>query len=186
MSEKLKHIEANFGENWFTSPSVYRLMVSNCSAVGHIVEVGAWKGRSSAFLVVEAYNHSPFIDVDIVDTWEGSEEHTDAEKNNLFNIFTSNMYPLSGLFTPRRMTSLEAAATYEDESLDAVYIDAAHDYESVKADIAAWGPKIKPNGILAGHDYRNGFPGVDRAVDEVFPAGTVAFCEYSWVVKKAV
>ena len=50
-----------------------------------------------------------------------------------------------------------------------VYIDALHDYDSVKADIAAWWPQVKPGGVLAGHDFHSGNPetaGVARAVRE--------------------
>lgn len=47
-----------------------------------------------------------------------------------------------------------------------VYIDGAHDYESVAADLAAWWPVVSPDGILAGHDYDDDHPGVMRAVQE--------------------
>ncbi len=52
-----------------------------------------------------------------------------------------------------RKTSVEAAKDFPDASLDAVYIDAEHDEDSVREDIRAWRPKIKPGGILSGHDY---------------------------------
>ncbi len=63
-------------------------------------------------------------------------------------------------------SSLAAAARVSP--LDYVFIDAAHDYENVKADIAAWWPKIRLGGYLAGHDYRDA-KGVRDAVDEAFP-----------------
>ena len=52
-----------------------------------------------------------------------------------------------------KKTSIEAAKDFEDSSLDAVYIDAEHDEVSVREDIKAWRPKIKPGGLLCGHDY---------------------------------
>ncbi len=72
-----------------------------------------------------------------------------------------------------RLTSAEAAARVPDGSLDFAYIDARHDYDSVVEDIGLWLPKIRPGGVLAGHDYVDGtYPqgefGVKRAVDEVF------------------
>ena len=63
-----------------------------------------------------------------------------------------------------KATSLAAAAQTPDESLDFVYIDARHDYESVRADIRAWAPKVRRGGVVAGHDYN--LDGVKRAVDE--------------------
>jgi hypothetical protein len=74
-----------------------------------------------------------------------------------------------------RMTSVEAAEKVPDHSLDFVYIDARHDYESVKEDVAAWCSKVRPGGIMAGHDYVDGdLPEgefyVKSAVDEFFGA----------------
>lgn len=68
-----------------------------------------------------------------------------------------------------RARSTEAAKTIEDGSLDFVFIDGAHDYESVKEDINAWYPKVRKGGILSGHDYyqgKSGGMGVIQAVDE--------------------
>jgi len=49
--------------------------------------------------------------------------------------------------------SVEAARDIPDGSLDFVYIDANHWYEYVVADLAAWVPKVRSGGIVAGHDY---------------------------------
>jgi hypothetical protein len=40
-----------------------------------------------------------------------------------------------------------------DDSLDWIYIDAAHDYKSVKQDLDIAFCKVKNGGIIAGHDY---------------------------------
>jgi predicted O-methyltransferase YrrM len=40
-----------------------------------------------------------------------------------------------------------------DESLDWVYIDADHRYESVLNDLRLVYPKVKHGGIIAGHDF---------------------------------
>ena len=54
-------------------------------------------------------------------------------------------------------------------NLDLVYIDAAHDYDSVKQDILTWLPKIKKGGFIAGHDYRyDPNIGVYEAVNDIF------------------
>ena len=55
--------------------------------------------------------------------------------------------------------------------MDFVYIDAGHDYSSVSKDLRVAGKKVKPGGIIAGHDYirwgRFGYKcGVVEAVNE--------------------
>lgn len=68
--------------------------------------------------------------------------------------------------------SVVAARAFADGSLDFVFLDAAHDRASVAADIAAWRPKLRPAGRMAGHDYRSArFPGVEQAVAEAFGPG---------------
>ena len=67
-----------------------------------------------------------------------------------------------------RSDTREAASQFEDDSLDALFVDADHRYEFVRADIVAWLPKVKPGGLIVGHDYWNKDPGVVRAVDELF------------------
>ncbi len=64
---------------------------------------------------------------------------------------------------------------------DLVFIDGAHDYESVQTDIAKALERLAPNGLLAFHDYRRfpgAFdgrwdPGVTQSVDELIKAENV-------------
>jgi len=70
-----------------------------------------------------------------------------------------------------RKTSEAASKGFKPESLDLVFIDAIHLYDYAKQDIQSWLPKLKPGGILAGHDYQKAFPGVIKAVDEFCPEG---------------
>lgn len=52
-----------------------------------------------------------------------------------------------------RNFSYEASLEFPDEYFDFVYIDAAHDYDSMVEDIKAWWPKLKKGGLFSGHDY---------------------------------
>lgn len=55
--------------------------------------------------------------------------------------------------TPIKKFSTEAAKSFDDGIFDFVYIDANHDFSHVAEDIAAWSPKVRKGGIIAGHDY---------------------------------
>jgi len=52
-----------------------------------------------------------------------------------------------------KMDSLAAAKEIPDHSLDFVYIDADHWLTAVINDLQAWIPKVRPGGVIAGHDY---------------------------------
>ena len=55
----------------------------------------------------------------------------------------------------RKGYSTEVAKTIPDEGLDWVFIDADHRYESTKADLEAWFPKVRKGGVMSGHDYKH-------------------------------
>lgn len=67
-------------------------------------------------------------------------------------------------------TSEEASKSEEvPADFDLVFIDAQHDYESVKLDISLWWPRVRSGGYLVLHDYGHpDLPGVKEAADEVF------------------
>ena len=169
----IPHIYQNpeFGENWFSYPKLYKSMVEKFPSGSKFVEIGSWKGKSSAYMAVEIANSNKNIDFYCVDTWEGSIEHkNNTEISMFYDIFLNNMKSIESYYTPLKMKSLDAISKFEDSSLDFVFIDGSHEYEDVKEDIKAWLPKVKPGGILAGHDYyiegTDWFPGVKQAVNE--------------------
>jgi predicted O-methyltransferase YrrM len=63
------------------------------------------------------------------------------------------------------MTSSDAAFTIEDDTVDFIYIDGDHSGAAVAADLEAWWPKLKVDGIIAGHDYQANRPDLVGSVD---------------------
>jgi predicted O-methyltransferase YrrM len=173
-------------QGWNTGiPPLYKQIVELSKDGAHFVEVGAWKGKSAAYMAVEIVNSGKNIKFDCVDTWEGdlneqshlADEH--FQTHTLFEHFTQNMKPVEHVYTAVRLPSLEAAKLYADQSLDFVFIDAAHDYVNVLADIAAWLPKVKKGGILAGHDFHH--PPVIQAVNEsIVGVKSLGVCWYTF------
>jgi hypothetical protein len=161
---------------WFTFADVYKVAVEEAPRRAHFVEVGAFMGRSSAFMAVEIANSGKQIKFDVVDSFDtetmavgmgalGLEVDPDL---SFKSRFLKNIDPVKHLINVLDMPSLEAAKRYRNRSLDFVYIDGDHAYEAVKADILAWSRKIREGGVLAGHDYSSDWPGVVQAVSEVF------------------
>jgi hypothetical protein len=74
----------------------------------------------------------------------------------------------------------------EIPAADLVFIDALHDYESVKQDIALWWPKVRIGGMLCGHDFNHKWPGCERAVAESFDLMHIGVASDSvWFIVKA-
>ena len=154
--------DALFDENWFSYPNLYKKVVEDAPENSVFVEVGCWKGRSSSNLAVEIANSKKNITLYCVDTWKD---------DSVYNKFIQNMLPVEKHYFPLRISSEEASKKFKDKSLDFVFLDAAEEYEDVKKDLNNWMPKIKPGGVLAGHDYyppgsHDWFPGVKKAVNE--------------------
>jgi len=151
-----------FDEDWFSYQNLYTRVANEFPNGSKFVEVGCWKGRSTSYLAVEISNSKKDIDFYCVDTWEDSE---------IYKKFLNNMRPVEKNYFPLRISSEDASKKFKDRSLDFVFLDASEDYENAKKDIENWLPKIKPGGILAGHDYypegmHDWFPGIKQAVNE--------------------
>jgi hypothetical protein len=66
-----------------------------------------------------------------------------------------------------RSSGQARASCYSTESLDFVYVDALHTYDDTADILRAYLPKIRPGGVLGGHDYSDNYPDVRRAVHDV-------------------
>lgn len=168
----MKHFYETIGENWFSWADFYREIVGQLPNPAAVVEVGCWRGRSTACLGVEIINAQKDVVLYCVDTWAYYPETeqpalSQTDFDGVYREFTRNVRPFEHFLWIMRQPSIKAAAEFSPESVDFVFIDANHKYENVLADIRAWLPVVKPGGVIAGHDYyTRQHPGVARAVDE--------------------
>lgn len=174
-------------DGWFDYADFYKYIVDQFdNAI--FVEVGTWKGKSIKYLAEQVKARNKNILIYGVDTFEGTKgEHDDdidVKNKTLLNAYLKNIEPVQEYIETIRGYSEDASRMFEDESLDFVFIDADHHYESVKKDIELWYPKIKVGGIISGHDYAYGGDcGVIPAVDEKF-SSINRMCATVWYVKK--
>jgi hypothetical protein len=132
---------------------------------GTYVEVGVEEGAySRVFLPNLAAK--VFQRLVLVDPWDLGlyfKKITQKEMEEVYHR-VKNLAEFNPGVDVLRMRSVDASRTFQDAWVDFVYIDALHDYGSVREDIAAWRPKIRPGGVLAGHDLY--MPGVKQALAE--------------------
>ena len=103
---------------------------------------------------VEIYNSNKNIIYDATDCFDVTTEFGEEGKH-IYNEAKYNLKSLieKGIINLIKGYSEDVSKNYEDESISFCFIDAAHDYDSVKNDILTWLPKVKVGGVLAGHDY---------------------------------
>jgi predicted O-methyltransferase YrrM len=144
------------------------------------VEIGSWAGRTAKIIAKHAKRAY------CVDHWMGNVYWKKREPAEAFRTFCRNMgesfmvtvFPCVG-------ASLDWASVWTIP-IDFLYIDADHSYEGCKADIMAWSPHVSRGGIIAGHDYTDHddfphkFPGVAKAVDEVYPTRNIVAGSSVW------
>jgi predicted O-methyltransferase YrrM len=171
----MKHFYQNI-PGWFNMEKQYLELLNFCNDGGTFIELGSWKGKSTSFIVTEILNSNKKINFITIDTFEGiSLDSDESEKNaysledkNILEQFLKNTSEIKNHFSHIVSLSHIAAEKFEDSSIDVIFIDAGHSYESVKKDLQFWIKKMKPKSIIAGHDYSDSWPGVKKAVDEFF------------------
>ena len=157
---------------WMDFEDFFAAMVAQGKDGDLFVEVGAHKGRSAAYLLEQIAASGKAIDVEAI-------ERDPA----IFAELVENLRGARGLLL-RNIASLDAAADFPDGSLAFVFIDADHSYAAVCADISAWLPKVKPGGVLAGHDYSaTDWPHCFRAVNDTLGNLVKPVSRSSWMVQ---
>jgi hypothetical protein len=154
-------------------------LLNNRGLIGCGVEVGVRDGWFSEMLL-KRWRGRHLISVDPWRTF-GTDEYKDlsnveqARHDELYAETCDRLRQFGERSSIWRMTGSEAAERIPHHSLDLVYLDARHDYESVLSDLHEWHDRVRPGGILAGHDYVDGdfvdgLFGVESAVKEFFGA----------------
>jgi len=117
-------------------------------------KIGAEVGVAQGNHAVTLCKGNPGVHLFCVDVWDlypGYNEYTDRIHKYYAEAVTK-LAPYNCTFV--KNFSMDAVQSFENESLDFVYIDGAHDFKNVAMDIAEWTKKVKIGGIVFGHDYK--------------------------------
>jgi hypothetical protein len=141
------------------------------------IEVGTWKGRSLAAVVLGLPARTTVL---AVDTWLGTEDEIEgtpfAEAVGSDKPFEAFQKVARGLHFLRPEIRIGSLRSYsgtvarvlgrdEPHTADVIFLDGDHSYEAVIEDIRLWTPVLKLGGTLMGHDRQ--LPGVARALKDL-------------------
>lgn len=124
-----------------------------------LAEIGTWRG----YFAIEILNHTQVGRLFCVDAWSGQTGvHTEGPKSQSEHDkdMAETKHHLRGHLPSGRVRivrgmSLDVAANDRTiPPLDGVYVDADHSYEACLGDLVAWSKRLKPGGVMMGHDYK--------------------------------
>tara|TARA_R110000772_G_scaffold80153_5_gene171267 strand:+ start:1780 stop:2340 length:561 start_codon:yes stop_codon:yes gene_type:complete len=173
-------------KEWMDSYNQYtygfcNLMLKLCRmrVKGKALEIGSYSGDTAALMGM----FHLFDEIHCVEPFEGEEEF--LERNPLDSWWqVEQEFSLNTRYYP---VTLHKGYSYDilptlTEKFNFIYIDGAHDYDSVKQDIQLCLPLLAKGGIIAGHDYQQEHGGVQKAVDELLGKPTHCFEDESWMI----
>ena len=180
---------------WFNYAESYDVIVDNVADDGIIVEIGSFLGRSTHYLATSLFNADKLnVKVYSIDTFKGSSEHSSLNlPEDFYSMYRENLKFFIGreMVIPIQGRSDDPAilAKFEDESIDYMMVDGAHEYEPVLSDIQKWWPKMKQDGVMLGDDFT--LESVREAVQKSLPVvkapsyGVNQSMEQTWYASKS-
>jgi predicted O-methyltransferase YrrM len=144
-------------EGWLSEDQARRLYAAAAQvpAGGTIVEIGSFRGRSTIVLAMAA----PEANVVAIDPHAGSDRGPqefapDRERGDQdLHAFQANLLRARVADHVRHVRKPSAEAQSEVAGPVAMlYIDGAHRYGPARADIAQWGDRVAPGGLMLIHD----------------------------------
>lgn len=154
---------------WMSGEELYWLQFA-ASEMESVVELGSYLGRSTLALA-KGCNGPVYA----IDNWATVNEQIRSDEETL-KQFLVNVEKAPNVNAVRK--DVNDAAKDVLSSVDMVFLDAAHDYDSVKANIEAWRKHTRR--LFCGHDAD--LPEVWRAVKECFPEAEIVVGSI-WAVK---
>jgi hypothetical protein len=145
-------------------------------------EIGVWQGDfSKRILQVVAPKTLHLIDPwqfqsTYPHTWYGGGKARNQKDMDRIYERVVRAFAASNNVVIHRELSQAAAAQFEDNYFDWVYVDGNHHYDPVKQDLELYTRKVRPGGFICGDDYEwrvtDDYP-VRRAVEDFVKTGLV-------------
>jgi len=144
------------------------------------VEVGVAEGFYAEILCCA----NPGVKLYCVDAWQKYADYRDYISSSILDGFYEEAKVRLAPYdcTLIRKFSMEAVQNFEPNSLDFVYIDGNHTLKYVVEDITEWSKRVRPGGIISGHDFRKSNTSYTAHVVQSVQAYTDAYRISPWFV----
>lgn len=139
-----------------------------------ILEIGSFQGGSTlamghaiAGTDIELYCLDPWSNYINQEDFARFDRSKVSDDFRIINNFIKNTAFIGNNLRMLRGKSCAFTGLLEGKDFDFIFIDGAHDYDSVRYDIKVAFSALRPGGFVCGHDYHSEGHGVRKAVDEL-------------------
>ena len=128
-------------EGFFGFPKFYKLLADSLEDYSVVVEIGTHLGKSAIFLADAIRFQNKKVEFYTIDIWP----------DNTYPVFMQgiNSMGLGKYIMPIRERSEHVVHAFRPESVDCVFMDLEPSEEALQL----WRQRLKPGGLLAGHDF---------------------------------
>ena len=161
-----------FTNNWFdiTAKAIWEDLLPRIKPV-KVLEIGAYEGASTCFLIKSLSSHLDRFEIHSVDTWEGGKEHKNSKID--MSLVESRFHKNTSIQKSKsekdvnlvihKSSSINALCKLISESksgyFDFIYIDGSHMALDVITDAVLSFELVKIGGVIAFDDYLWRLPG---------------------------
>lgn len=146
-----------FTQDWFShNIPTFQFIMSILEEKQAFLEIGCFEGRATCWMLENGLDPDGLMLC--IDTFEGSEEHTNLNLDDLFINFQQNTEAVKkpgqflDLYKDTSVNGLARAITSKYE-FDFIYIDGSHTAPDVMTDACMAFPLLKKGGVMLFDDY---------------------------------
>jgi cephalosporin hydroxylase len=146
-----------------------------------MIEIGSYMGESTMMFASTGL----FSTIYSIDPLEGDEEFNEIfgyDWDFVKSEFSNNLRMFNNIIHYKDY-SYNVVNKFDDNSIDFIYIDGNHSYESVTKDLQLYLPKIKKGGFISGHDYCDFWDSTKKAIINEIGIPDETFIDTSWIKK---
>lgn len=168
------------GLGFSTRESLFKILPKNAVCA----ELGVFKGDFSRLILKHAKpREAHFVDVwwvlfgEHYPDWGAYTDYGKLKTRAAYEEAESKIKPFPGKHVIHAGSDLDYLQTFSDAYFDWVYIDSSHEYEHTRQELELLKHKLKPGGIICGHDWYDDETHIHYGVKKA----VVEFCQaYGW------
>jgi predicted O-methyltransferase YrrM len=150
-----EHDTKRFRSDWFSYniPIWLEIFKPPINNEIHILEIGSYEGRSTIWFLENILLH-PSSTITCIDTFQGSDEHPDYLKLNIYDNFIHNINNFKNKVKILIGKSFDILKTLPTQEVyDVIYVDGSHYSHNVLEDAILSFYLLKKNGYMIFDDY---------------------------------